>query len=142
MAASICPTSTSICPCSTTVHLRGRPTEHSNSCVSLILRSRNNGVLGTRRSKRSRAAPAMSDVSTVADPAQAEVTWQIVAGALAGVTPFVVAGIEFGKRIAAQRKCERCGGSGLVMRDNKYYFRCPSCGGFLPWQSWKRFFTG
>ncbi|KAH6786312.1 transmembrane protein [Perilla frutescens var. hirtella] len=33
------------------------------------------------------------------DPAQAQVTWQIVAGALAGVAPFVVAGIEFSKRI-------------------------------------------
>ncbi|KAI8009332.1 Receptor-like protein kinase [Camellia lanceoleosa] len=58
-----------------------------------------------------------------------------------GVTPFVVAGIEFSKRIVAQRKCGVCGGSGLVLRD-KYYFRCPGCGGFLPWQSWKRFFSG
>ncbi|KAI8012035.1 Homeobox-DDT domain protein RLT2 [Camellia lanceoleosa] len=43
------------------------------------------------------------------------------------VTPFVVPGIEFSKRIVAQRKCGVCGGSGLVLRD-KYYFRCPSCG--------------
>ncbi|GMH14446.1 hypothetical protein Nepgr_016287 [Nepenthes gracilis] len=41
----------------------------------------------------------------------------------------------------AQRRCELCGGSGLVLRD-KSYFRCPGCGGFLPWQSWKRFFSG
>ncbi|KAK6149384.1 hypothetical protein DH2020_016909 [Rehmannia glutinosa] len=52
------------------------------------------------------------------------------------------AGIEFSKRIVAQRKCKVCKGSGLVLRDKKYYFRCPGCGGFLPWQSWRRFFTG
>ncbi|KAL2483704.1 uncharacterized protein Fot_45148 [Forsythia ovata] len=91
----------------------------------------------------SRSLRAVSDVSAVtADPVQAEITWQIVVGALAGVTPFVVAGIEFSKRIVAQKKCKVCGGSGLVLRDKKYYFRCPGCGGFLPWQSWRRFFTG
>ncbi|KAJ0980115.1 hypothetical protein J5N97_008370 [Dioscorea zingiberensis] len=73
--------------------------------------------------------------------APTEITWQIAVGALAGVTPFIVAGIEFSKRIVAQRKCGVCGGSGLVQRDD-YYVRCPGCGGFLPWQSWKRFFTG
>ncbi|XP_041996747.1 uncharacterized protein LOC121746863 isoform X2 [Salvia splendens] len=71
-----------------------------------------------------------------------ELTWQIVVGAIAGVAPFVVAGVEFSKRIVEQRNCKVCRGSGLVLRDNKYYFRCPACGGFLPWQSWKRFFTG
>ncbi|CAO2197522.1 unnamed protein product [Urochloa humidicola] len=70
-----------------------------------------------------------------------QVTWQIVVGAVAGVTPFVVAGVEFSKRIFAQKKCEVCGGSGLVMK-NDYYVRCQGCGGFLPWQSWRRFFTG
>ncbi|KAM0951318.1 hypothetical protein DsansV1_C03g0024301 [Dioscorea sansibarensis] len=70
-----------------------------------------------------------------------EITWQIAVGSLAGVAPFVVAAIEFSKRIAAQRKCGVCGGSGLVQREN-YYVKCPGCGGFLPWQSWKRFFTG
>ncbi|XP_051125115.1 uncharacterized protein LOC127247329 [Andrographis paniculata] len=87
----------------------------------------------------------VSDVSSAisSDPAMAaDVSWQIVVGAIAGVTPFVVAGIEFGKRIVAQRNCKTCKGSGLVLRDNKYYFRCPACGGFLPWQSWTRFFTG
>ncbi|CAL4961268.1 unnamed protein product [Urochloa decumbens] len=59
----------------------------------------------------------------------------------AGVTPFVVAGVEFSKRIFAQKKCEVCGGSGLVMKKD-YYVRCQGCGGFLPWQSWRRFFTG
>ncbi|KAK6947035.1 hypothetical protein RJ641_000508 [Dillenia turbinata] len=84
---------------------------------------------------------AIDDISAAADPAQVQVTWQIVAGAVAGVTPFVVAAIEFSKRIVAQKRCSACGGSGLVQREN-YYFRCPSCGGFLPWQSWKRFFSG
>ncbi|XP_019194317.1 PREDICTED: uncharacterized protein LOC109188202 [Ipomoea nil] len=70
-----------------------------------------------------------------------EITWQIIVGTIAGVTPFIVAGIEFGKRIVAQRRCTTCGGSGLVLRETDY-FRCPTCGGFLPWQSWKRFFTG
>jgi hypothetical protein len=30
----------------------------------------------------------------------------------------------------AQKRCEVCGGSGLVLRD-KYYFRCPGCGMIL-----------
>ncbi|XP_006452521.2 uncharacterized protein LOC18055284 [Citrus clementina] len=96
-------------------------------------------LIGNRRW----AAPsaASNDVSSVADPVTAEVTWQIIVGAIAGVTPFVVAGIEFSKRIIAQRRCEVCGGAGLVLRE-KDYFKCPECGGFLPWQSWKRFFTG
>ncbi|KAI3858860.1 hypothetical protein MKX03_006929 [Papaver bracteatum] len=78
---------------------------------------------------------------TTFEPVQAEITWEIIVGTLAGVIPFVVAGIEFSKRIAAQKRCTVCRGSGLVRRE-KYYFRCPRCGGFLPWQSWKRFFSG
>ncbi|XP_027333178.1 uncharacterized protein LOC113848025 [Abrus precatorius] len=93
-------------------------------------------------SRRTRVgAVNVDDVTSVLDPVPVEVTWQIVVGAIAGVTPFVVAGIEFNKRIIAQRRCEKCGGSGLVLRE-KEYFRCPECGGFLPWQSWKRFFSG
>ncbi|CAD6236677.1 unnamed protein product [Miscanthus lutarioriparius] len=85
------------------------------------------------------AAAASAAADSPLPPAQ--VTWQIVVGAVAGVTPFVVAGVEFGKRIIAQKKCEVCGGSGLVMKKD-YYVRCQGCGGFLPWQSWRRFFTG
>ncbi|KAG6634706.1 uncharacterized protein LOC122288849 [Carya illinoinensis] len=108
----------------------------------LISRKRCTHLNGNRRISTTRI-PAINDVSAAAaSPAGVELTWQIVVGALAGVTPFVVPGIEFSKRIMAQRKCEVCGGSGLVLRDNKYYFRCPGCGGFLPWQSWKRFFSG
>ncbi|KAL1811429.1 hypothetical protein ACET3Z_021494 [Daucus carota] len=76
--------------------------------------------------------------ATESDP---ELTWQILVGALAGVIPFVVAAIEFSKRIVAQKKCEVCQGSGLVLM-KKEYIRCPDCGGFLPWVSWKRFFSG
>ncbi|KAG4941681.1 hypothetical protein JHK87_045552 [Glycine soja] len=51
----------------------------------------------------------------------------------AGVTPFVVAGIEFSKIIdmfqIVQKRCEVCGGSGLVLREKeKDYLRCPECG--------------
>ncbi|KAG2591857.1 uncharacterized protein LOC120673607 [Panicum virgatum] len=93
-----------------------------------------------------RAVDGASAAAAVAAAADAplpppQVTWQIVVGAVAGVTPFVVAGIEFSKRIFAQKKCEVCGGSGLVMKKD-YYVRCQGCGGFLPWQSWRRFFTG
>ncbi|KAJ4837239.1 hypothetical protein Tsubulata_027968 [Turnera subulata] len=79
--------------------------------------------------RRRTIAAAMNDqVSAAADVGQVEVTWQIIVGALAGVTPFVVAGIEFSKRIIAQRRCEACGGSGLVLEEEEEYFRCPKCG--------------
>ncbi|KAK8943005.1 hypothetical protein KSP39_PZI009227 [Platanthera zijinensis] len=81
------------------------------------------------------------DGGSASDLAPVEISWQIAAGALAGVTPFIVAAFEFGKRIAAQRRCGACGGSGLVLKGESYS-RCPTCGGFLPWRSWKRFFTG
>ncbi|CAL4961269.1 unnamed protein product [Urochloa decumbens] len=80
-------------------------------------------------------ASAAAAVAAAADAAQlphSEITWQIVVGAV---------GVEFSKRIFAQKKCEVCGGSGLVMKKD-YYVRCQGCGGFLPWQSWRRFFTG
>ncbi|XP_039171784.1 uncharacterized protein LOC104450289 [Eucalyptus grandis] len=113
--------------------------DRSKPFANCICRRRSGRLNGKATLKRRIAA--VDGVSAVADPSQAEVTWQIVVGAIAGVSPFVVAGIEFSKRIIAQRKCEVCGGSGLVLRD-KHYFRCPGCGGFLPWQSWRRFFSG
>ncbi|KAK9268568.1 hypothetical protein L1049_000322 [Liquidambar formosana] len=118
----------------------GVVTDYSKSGVNFVPKNRSVQLIGNRRLTARTAA--INDVSAVSDPATIEVTWQIVVGAIAGVTPFVVAGIEFSKRIVAQRRCEVCGGSGLVLRDKKYYFRCPGCGGFLPWQSWKRFFSG
>ncbi|XP_061375680.1 uncharacterized protein LOC133317808 [Gastrolobium bilobum] len=105
-----------------------------------VRKSCNFWVQNERRRSTTRVG-AVNDVTTVLDSAPVEVTWQIVVGTIAGVTPFVVAGIEFSKRIIAQRRCEFCGGSGLVLRE-KDYCRCPGCGGFLPWQSWKRFFSG
>ncbi|XP_043690812.1 uncharacterized protein LOC122641593 [Telopea speciosissima] len=103
-------------------------------------RNRNKLLISTRKFQS--RVQATGDFSAAAvDTAQVELSWQIVVGTIAGVTPFVVAGIEFSKRIVAQRRCQVCGGSGLVLRD-KYYFRCPGCGGFLPWQSWRRFFSG
>ncbi|CAK9321772.1 unnamed protein product [Citrullus colocynthis] len=91
--------------------------------------------------RRTAIFAAIDGASLAADPSQVEITWQIFVGAIAGVTPFVVAGIEFSKRIVAQKRCKECGGSGLVLRDDDY-FRCAECGGFLPWQSWRRFFWG
>ncbi|CAJ2633816.1 unnamed protein product [Trifolium pratense] len=119
----------------------------THNCCSVTLTKTSNfwvkNTKTTRRSTRTRVGVvSMNDVTTVVlDPAPAEITWQIVVGTIAGITPFVVAGIEFSKRIIAQKKCETCGGSGLVFVE-KNYFRCPECGGFLPWQSWKRFFSG
>uniref|UniRef100_A0A3N7H8D2 Viral late gene transcription factor 3 zinc ribbon domain-containing protein n=1 Tax=Populus trichocarpa TaxID=3694 RepID=A0A3N7H8D2_POPTR len=85
-------------------------------------------TINGRRLKTRFKISAINDygISAAADIAQVEVTWQIIVGAIAGVTPFVVAGIEFSKRIIAQRRCQVCGGSGLVLRD-KDYFRCPGC---------------
>ncbi|KAJ3698756.1 hypothetical protein LUZ61_002461 [Rhynchospora tenuis] len=97
-------------------------------------------LIGGTRSVRGRTR-TLAIEGAATDLAPVQITWQITVGALAGVTPFVVAGIEFGKRIIAQKKCEVCGGSGLVIK-NKIYVRCQGCGGFLPWQSWKRFFSG
>ncbi|XP_058070700.1 uncharacterized protein LOC131219525 [Magnolia sinica] len=110
----------------------------ANPNRNLFSRDRRKHLTGNGR--LSTGIPAAAEAASAIDPAQAEITWQIVVGALAGITPFVVAGIEFSKRIVAQRRCGVCGGSGLVLRDEDY-FRCPGCGGFLPWQSWKRFFS-
>ncbi|KAM7252179.1 hypothetical protein ACFE04_024062 [Oxalis oulophora] len=106
-----------------------------------------------KKKKKLCASASVDDVvsvSVVADPVPAaEITWQIVVGTIAGVTPFVVAGIEFSKRIVStlawpeitQKRCQVCNGSGLVIEE-KIYVKCPQCGGFLPWQSWERFFRG
>ena len=61
------------------------------------------------------------------------------------------AAYEFGKRILIQRRCARCGGSGLIQRTlpagvtadagMQQLRKCTSCGGFLPWVSWRYFFT-
>ncbi|XP_075671477.1 uncharacterized protein LOC142641010 [Castanea sativa] len=128
--------SSSLVPSSRNVFSKNTATK---SNVNLVCPKKCNNLIGNRR--LTTRIEAINDVSTTMNPAGVEITWQIVVGAIAGVTPFVVAGIEFSKRIIAQRRCEVCGGSGLVLRENDY-FKCPECGGFLPWQSWKRFFSG
>ncbi|KAI3703793.1 hypothetical protein L1987_73988 [Smallanthus sonchifolius] len=101
-----------------------------------------NSIPRTNRHRFSSRISAVDELSAVTfDPAAPQITWQIIVGSIAGVTPFMVAGIEFSKRIVAQKKCMECGGSGLVLIEEEY-IRCPNCGGFLPWQSWKRFFSG
>ncbi|KAE8725456.1 scarecrow-like protein 5-like isoform X1 [Hibiscus syriacus] len=116
-------------------------TKCSNPTARFICTQRCKALTGNNQRLTTKVAANIQDIAAVADPGRVDITWQIVVGAAAGVTPFVVAGIEFSKRIIAQRRCEECGGSGLVFR-GKDYFKCPECGGFLPWQSWKRFFTG
>ncbi|KAM3744058.1 hypothetical protein ACB098_06G023200 [Castanea mollissima] len=128
--------SSSLVPSSRNVFSKNTATK---SNFNLVCPKKCNNLIGNRR--LTTRIEAINDVSTTMNPAGVEITWQIVVGAIAGVTPFVVAGIEFSKRIIAQRRCEVCGGSGLVLRENDY-FKCPECGGFLPWQSWKRFFSG
>ena len=77
------------------------------------------------------------------DPAPVE-AWQLWFGFVSGLSPFVIAAWEFGKRVAIQRACAVCGGSGLVTTTRGTTARkvkCRACGGFLPWESWERFLT-
>ena len=39
-----------------------------------------------------------------------------------------------------QRRCQVCGGNGLVKK-GKYMKKCPQCGGFFPWISWRMFLS-
>ncbi|GLT56988.1 hypothetical protein SLA2020_299970 [Shorea laevis] len=135
MKASLSPSSAAALP---TTQSRNLNKKYAKSTAGFIHTNRYNRLLVQRNQQLMTTRVA---AVTPTDPGQVEITWQIIVGAIAGVTPFIVAGIEFSKRIVAQRKCQVCGGSGLVLRDGTY-FRCPGCGGFLPWQSWKRFFTG
>ncbi|KAI3456838.1 hypothetical protein Pfo_013501, partial [Paulownia fortunei] len=78
-------------------------------------------------------ASAVNDISAIAsDPAQAEITWQIVIGALGKYLVLLLLwslGLSSARELyVAQRNCKVCKGSGLVLRDKKYYFRCPGCG--------------
>ncbi|GFR42086.1 hypothetical protein Agub_g2928 [Astrephomene gubernaculifera] len=78
-------------------------------------------------------------------PSPLEPGWEVWVGFVAGVAPFVIGAYEFGKRILIQRRCEVCGGRGLVASSgagsDKYLRKCPQCGGFFPWISWKLFLT-
>ncbi|KAG1658771.1 hypothetical protein FOA52_001314 [Chlamydomonas sp. UWO 241] len=65
-------------------------------------------------------------------------------GFIAGVIPFAIGSWEFGKRILIQQRCTVCAGKGLVpssKEGTKYVRKCPQCGGFFPWVSWKLFLT-
>ncbi|XVF70814.1 hypothetical protein PTKIN_Ptkin11bG0192000 [Pterospermum kingtungense] len=54
-----------------------------------------------QRCLTTKVSAAIHDVSALSDPAPVDITWQIFVGAIAGVTPFIVAGIEFSKRIVS-----------------------------------------
>ncbi|KAF9589113.1 hypothetical protein IFM89_019163 [Coptis chinensis] len=71
---------------------------HNN--YTSIHNSRNNRIKLSSQPCKIRAISEVA-ATTTADPAQVELTWEIVVGALAGVTPFVVAGIEFSQRIVS-----------------------------------------
>ncbi|PSC75045.1 hypothetical protein C2E20_1799 [Micractinium conductrix] len=72
-------------------------------------------------------------------PGPYEPGWEIWVGFVAGVVPFIIATVEFTKRIIIQRRCPACSGRGLVQR-GRYLRKCPECGGLLPWLGWKEFF--
>ncbi|KAG2454770.1 hypothetical protein HYH02_000605 [Chlamydomonas schloesseri] len=78
-------------------------------------------------------------------PSPVEPGWEIWLGFVAGVVPFAIGSYEFGKRILIQLRCEVCGGRGLVPSagagKDKYLRKCPQCGGFFPWISWKMFLS-
>ncbi|KAJ6391755.1 hypothetical protein OIU77_025677 [Salix suchowensis] len=69
-------------------------------------------TINGRRLKTRSKILAIDDhgVSAAADIARGEVTWQIIVGAIAGVTPFVVAGIEFSKENNSTTKMSRMWG--------------------------------
>lgn len=73
-------------------------------------------------------------------PGPVEVGWQIWFGAFVGVVPFAIGAYEFGKRILIQRRCQNCGGSGLVQK-GRFQRKCSECGGFFPWRGWGEFLS-
>ncbi|XP_062077530.1 uncharacterized protein LOC133782297 isoform X2 [Humulus lupulus] len=70
----------------------------SSTLINLTPRVNHNRLIINKSSKLRKVA-VITEFSAAADPAPDGFTWQIAVGALAGVTPFVVAGIEFSKRI-------------------------------------------
>ena len=98
--------------------------------------------LSTAASAASDAASAAASASQYVPPPLAVEDWQLWVGFLAGLAPVAIATFEFGKRIAIQRQCAVCAGSGRVTKTiNKQprLVKCVACGGFLPWVSWKLF---
>jgi hypothetical protein len=87
---------------------------------------------------------AASPAYTPSNPLEGELAWQVWVGFIAGVFPFLIASIEFGKRIVIQRRCETCKGRGLVSVQGTRgprLVKCRECGGMLPWLSWKAFWS-
>lgn len=75
-------------------------------------------------------------------PSPVEVGWEIYFGAFAGAFPFAIGLYEFTKRIMIQRRCEVCNGTGLVVAGSRQLeVKCPQCGGFFPWRSWREFLS-
>eukprot|EP01018_Ginkgo_biloba_P017647 Gb_31685 [translate_table: standard] len=126
---------------SNSMNLSIYPKENVNISKKTAVHGRKKSWTSNYPPRRNMPIIRASAINEVTEPISSQLAWQTIVGALAGVTPFIVAGIEFSKRIIAQKKCSVCKGSGLVQRE-EYYFRCYRCGGFLPWQSWKRFFSG
>mmetsp|Transcript_49180 Transcript_49180/g.93931 ORF Transcript_49180/g.93931 Transcript_49180/m.93931 type:complete len:278 (+) Transcript_49180:188-1021(+) len=122
---------------------------NEQSCINLISRTATlcaatanaMAVLGTcAQQVRAEAAldlrtpgAALSEQAPIPD-------WEIWFGFVVGLSPFVIAAYEFGKRILIQKQCQVCSGTGLVMK-GRFKRKCPACGGFLPWESWERFLS-
>ena len=99
-----------------------------------------------RRHARTSTSRPRADARALANDVDPEAvqTWQLWFGFFAGLSPVVIAAWEFWKRARIQRRCARCAGSGLVVvgvGDARRKVKCASCGGFLPFESWSRFFS-
>jgi len=93
----------------------------------------------------SNVADIVQQQSTVAGYVPPEVGPEIYVGTIAALVPIVYATFEFSKRIIIQKRCLVCNGSGLTYTTRngntlKKLRKCWSCGGFIPWLGWERFF--
>ena len=135
------------------VHPRAMPPSTSSPSTSSTARARASPRPSATRpsaTRRRHARPSTSRarsrsraLANDVDP-EAVQTWQLWFGFFAGLSPVVIAACEFWKRARIQSRCARCAGSGLVVvvvGDEKRKVKCASCGGFLPFESWSRFFS-
>ncbi len=135
------------------VHPRATPPSPSSPSTSSTARARASPRSSATRpsaTRRRHARPSTSRarsrsraLANDVDP-EAVQTWQLWFGFFAGLSPVVIAAWEFWKRARIQRRCARCAGSGLVVvgvGDEARKVKCASCGGFLPFESWSRFFS-
>ncbi|OSX76115.1 hypothetical protein BU14_0207s0033 [Porphyra umbilicalis] len=124
--------------------LTGRPRtlqqQRSRAATSLsALRASTFVVAPWRRQPRPTATAAAHRPRWTAVVNDVGPTAEVIIGSIALCVPFVVASVLFGERIVRQRRCPTCEGSGLVQK-GRFMRRCRTCGGFLPWQSWRQFF--